>query len=41
MQWINATFGDRAIWMPSGGHLGNFGDPQFLKVLGGVMNEIR
>jgi len=41
IKWINATFGDRAIWMPSGGHLGNFGDPQFLKVLGGVMNEIR
>ena len=41
MQWINATFGDRAIWMPSGGHLGNFGDPQFFKVLGGVMDEMR
>ena len=41
MQWMDATFGDRATWMPSGGHLGNLGDPQFFKVLGGVMEKMR
>lgn len=40
-RWIDATFGDRATWLPSGGHLGNLGDPQFLKTLGGVMETMR
>lgn len=41
IQWMNATFGDRAIWMPSGGHLGNLGDPQFFEVLGGLLEKMR
>lgn len=40
-QWITSTFGDRAEWRPSGGHLGNLGDPQFFRVLGNVMEPMR
>lgn len=41
IRWMSATFGDRAVWLPSGGHLGNLGDPQFFEVLGGVMEKMR
>lgn len=41
IQWMESTFGDRATWLPSGGHLGNLGDPQFFKVLGSVMDKMR
>ncbi len=36
IQWINATFGSRASWLPTGGHLGNIGDPAFLEILSNV-----
>ncbi len=39
-QWITSTFGDRAVWLPSGGHLGNLGDPQFFKDLGCLMEPM-
>ncbi|MFM2199480.1 MAG: hypothetical protein RLZZ505_2912 [Verrucomicrobiota bacterium] len=41
IEWISTTFGDRAIWLPSGGHLGNLGDPQFFKALSDVMSDMR
>ena len=40
-RWMTSTFGNRAVWMPSGGHLGNLGDPQFLKVLNSLMEPMR
>lgn len=41
MAWMESVLGDRAVWMPSGGHLGNLGDPRFFKALGEVMGEMR
>jgi ABC-type transporter lipoprotein component MlaA/pimeloyl-ACP methyl ester carboxylesterase len=41
MRWMDSTLGNRAIWLPSGGHLGNLGDPQFFEVLGDVMEKMR
>ncbi len=41
IQWMETTFGNRAIWLPSGGHLGNLGDPKFFKALGDVMEKMR
>lgn len=38
--WMTATFGHRAHWLPSGGHLGNLGDPRFFEVLGNVMEPM-
>ena len=39
--WMTSTFGHRAHWLPSGGHLGNLGDPRFFEVLGNVMEPMR
>jgi phospholipid-binding lipoprotein MlaA len=39
--WMTSTFGHRAHWLPSGGHLGNLGDPRFFEVLGNVMAPMR
>jgi len=33
VRWLSSTFGRRAVWLPSGGHLGNIADPEFLKAL--------
>ena len=33
IRWITATFGERAVWQPTGGHLGNIGEPEFLQQL--------
>jgi hypothetical protein len=38
--WMTSTFGNRAHWLPSGGHLGNLGDPRFFEVLGKVMEPM-
>lgn len=40
MRWMESTFGNRAVWLPTGGHLGNLDDPQFLKVLGSLMENM-
>ena len=40
-RWMGSTFGNRAHWLPSGGHLGNLGAPRFLEVLGNVMAPMR
>jgi pimeloyl-ACP methyl ester carboxylesterase len=40
-EWMSATFGDRAIWLPSGGHLGNLKDPQFLQALDSALDGLR
>lgn len=39
--WLNGTLGARATWLPSGGHLGNIGDPAFLAVLEDVCEKFR
>lgn len=36
IRWLSATLGPRASWLPTGGHLGNIGDPAFLEMLGKV-----
>jgi len=33
VRWLSATMGSRATWLPSGGHLGNIGEPEFLQLL--------
>ncbi len=39
--WINSTFGPRAMWLPTGGHLGNIGDPEFLELLEQAVNRFK
>lgn len=41
VQWIDSTFGDRATWLPTGGHLGNLGDVPFFKNLSAVMEKMK
>jgi pimeloyl-ACP methyl ester carboxylesterase len=41
VQWMSSTFGERASWLPSGGHLGNLGDPQFFKSLSAAMEKMK
>ncbi|MFU8893112.1 MAG: MlaA family lipoprotein [Luteolibacter sp.] len=41
IRWLSTTLGRRATWLPSGGHLGNIGDPVFLETLEDVCGRFR
>lgn len=41
IQWLSSTFGNRATWLPTGGHLGNLGDPAFLQALEDVCRPLK
>ena len=38
--WLDATFRGRTLWMPTGGHLGNLSEPEFLALLEQTVKQI-
>lgn len=41
IRWLSATMGNRATWLPTGGHLGNIGDPAFRGALETVCGRLQ